>query len=698
MHVLDDEHASPQYPALHLAVCGPARGPLLCLLSVVLRLRPHDLSGGAARQELVCRIARQGVFTATSVLQLPGTVEGRGVARGFLFALLGSKALHAASRQLAALVDSVEAAAVDIEAAGEEPAANLHLQRYTCGLRIMVHTSINTACTIAMTSSPDEGRGLCAELVAVLEDSWLVAGARGEGDGGEDAARLAARLQVVASGRCVQHAARCMGLAVLCDADGGSAYGLPPEVLALLHTEQSPAGGEMSEDAATQLRAMVCMMQLGDAAPPVRRGALVLAMRVGWLAVASAQSRAAREGGVGGNDDAASGSSGVSPPAAMAAPGPRRSVPQEEVFPLAADALRAAWRFLALPRAVAQAASAAAVAEAADWWRLAAAVVDRAVPCSAGDAGMLGLASLGSSLAAVWGLLPGCGVLSLPAEPPPALAAALDGGLLCCLELLLRRAGRDPQGSEATLLQGLGRRVFGNCQSFWSYLVPLLAYGEPRQAAALLATMRKVLRTVDSRALESDENEAGEPNSHDGLFLLFTGAPACFFTAVRAQEEEAVAAAVAPGAEPPSPASQQLLILMSCAACEWLPELSQSLSQLLLSNRMASPALLSVLLMWLPLLAGRCGLQQPCATADRSLLGDDAGDGASGSGEAAGDGGWRALLIEEMGAVPLLDASLRMVPRAAELQPESRVPLLRSSLVAACCAVAAVSMTRGKPP
>ncbi|KXZ46456.1 hypothetical protein GPECTOR_43g892 [Gonium pectorale] len=355
---------------------------------------------------------------------------------------------------------------------------------------------------------------------------------------------------------------------------------------------------------------------------------------------------------------------------------------------------QAAWRYLSLPRAVAQVASAAAVTEAADWWRLTAAVVDRAVPCSTGDADRSALASLGESLAVAWGLLPDCGVLSLQAEPPPALAAALDGGLLRCLELLLRRAGRDPQGPESTLLQGLGRRVPGKCQGFGSYLVPLLAYGEPRQAAALLATMRKVLRTADSRALGTDETGAVEHSSHDGLFLVFTGGPACFLTAVRAQEEEAAAADAAPGDEPPSPASQQLLRLLSCAACEWLPELSQSLSQPLRSSGMASPGLLTALLIWLPPLAGRC-VVQPCAAANRNPTDDDAGGGASGGGgEAADDGGWRALLMEEVGAVALLDASLRMVPRVAELHQESRLPLLRS-LVAACCTVAAVA--RGVP-
>ncbi|KXZ50712.1 hypothetical protein GPECTOR_15g396 [Gonium pectorale] len=129
--------------------------------------------------------------------------------------------------------------------------------------------------------------------------------------------------------------------------------------------------------------------------------------------------------------------------------------------------------------------------------------------------------------------------------------------------------------------------------------------------------------------------------------------------------------------------------MLSCAACEWLPELSQSLSHSLVTSGMASPSLLSALLAWLPLLAGRCVVQPYGTAAVSSPPHDGAGGGASGSCEATDDGAWRALLMEEVGAVPLLDASLRMLPRVAELDLESRAPVLRN-LVAACCAVAAV--------
>ncbi|KXZ42777.1 hypothetical protein GPECTOR_119g408 [Gonium pectorale] len=528
------------------------------------------------RPELVYESAQLCITAVMGLLLRPDSAAGRIMARTLHLALLRSKAFHSASRQLAVLLDSADSEAVDAAAPAEAegPAANPLVQKYTGMVWALVHNIIVDDCFFGVPLSPGEERllrQLCAELVAALEESWVL----------EHAARAL----------LLRHAARCIGLAVLCDADGGSAYGLPPELLALLTPRHEgaggsgPAGGEMSDGAAKRL---LCM---------------------------------------------------------------------EELFPLAAEALHAAWRFLSLPRAVAHAASGAAVAEAADWWRLAVAVVDRAVPCATGDAGRLALLSLGGErLAVAWGLLPGCGVLSLPAEPPPALAAALDGGLLPCLERLMRRAGPDPQGPEATLLQALVRRVC-QCQSFWLYLAPLMAYGEPRQAAALLATLGKLLRTVDPRVLGAEDRDS-TANSHSHDRLIF--AVGAFLTTVKEQDEAAREAA--PGDGPPSPASQQLLRLLSCAACEWLPQLSQLLSQPLLSSGMANSAYVMALLAWLPLLAGRC-TNRPCAPGARSPPEGEACGEARGGDEAADAGGWRALLMEEVRAVALLDASLRMVPR-----------------------------------
>ncbi|KXZ47231.1 hypothetical protein GPECTOR_37g237 [Gonium pectorale] len=603
----------------------------------------------------------------------PFTGEGLGLARDLLRAFLRSGALHAAGRQLAALVDYAETAA----AAAEGPAAaSQYVQIYTGVLPGLVHKLFSFH--FLFKPSFYEGKlpthELCAELIAALEGSQVLehvaramllyraapramrkvqlANAHSVSsvhdsmqrlhqylsvpDNSAEGSRLAARLRAVASGRCVQHAARCIGLAALCDADGGSAYGMPPELLAVLSPEQGPLSENY--DAVQRLKGMLAMLRLCDPTLPDRRGALALALRAGWLAVASAQDRTAAHGGRGGSGAGgscgASGSGGASrPAAAVGAPEPGCTVWQRWALPLATEALLAAWRFLSLPRAVAPAASAAAVAEAADWWRLAAAVVDRAVPCPADDKYRTDLVDLGEALAVGWGLLQNYGVLSLPAEPPPALVAALDGGLLRCLELLMRRAGQQPQGPEVTLLRGLARRV-ANDQGFWSYLAPLLAYGEPRQAAALLATLCKLLRTGSPWALGP-----GVSVQDCACSII-----ASFVTGMA--EQSKAEAAAAPGFGPPSPASQQLLRLLSCAACEWLPELAQSLSQSLAQSpvpaAMARLELVSSLLAWLPLLASRCVVRPLCAAvADVSPVADDEAHGGASGGGASREGAGR---------------------------------------------------------
>ncbi|KAG2498648.1 hypothetical protein HYH03_003394 [Edaphochlamys debaryana] len=90
--------------------------------------------------------------------------------------------------------------------------------------------------------------------------------------------------------------------------------------------------------------------------------------------------------------------------------------------------------------------------------------------------------------------------VALPLPPAPALlAAALRGGALPLLERLLRRACVDPAGPESRALGGAaeGARLSdypGEC------LVGLLAYGDVRQAAALVTTLGKVLRAKGCRS------------------------------------------------------------------------------------------------------------------------------------------------------------------------------------------------------
>ncbi|KXZ50028.1 hypothetical protein GPECTOR_18g180 [Gonium pectorale] len=699
------------------ALCGPACLPFMGLLAASLRLSPHELTGEGLRRELCCNIAYTSVSSVICLL-LP-TDPSAGYLPRFLLALLRGDTLHAAGRQLAALAGSPEAAADTAAAAAAEQGVLpvVSAIKYGANVLELVYRLTTAASKACLASQAPEALQLREELVAALEGSQVLehagrallllplrvphvpADSLGEaacaandaylrvvhlqtacaGHGPSEA--FADRLRAVASGRCAQHAALCLSLAVLCDADGGPSHGMPPELLAALPTEvgyHAPDSRSMSTPAATQLRAMVSVLRQVGTMPRGRRASLALHLRVGWLAVASARELTAADRG-------SSGGSGVG---GLAAAVPRRIVAAEDVFIVAMDALVYSWPFLPRPAGMPER-EPHRVAEAAGWWRLAAAIAADVLPYANADEL---LEDLGQNLDLPVGRLLVCHcALSLPPEPPLEVAAALDGGLLRCLERLLRRAGRAPGGPEAAVVRALG--CLG---SFWSYLMPLLAYGEPRQAAALVATLRKLLRTVGPRAMLAEWAEwVSRDSNHDGLlqavFDILTEAPLLDVSGA------------APG-EGPSPASQQLLRLLSCAVCELLPELTRAVLSEEASEALGAAVPIPVL-MWLQLLAARCA-SQPGTPASSPPAHETAGGAeaiscaaAEPGGEAAtaDGGGWQALLLEEVGAVPLLDAALRrLVLPPSGVVEDLRGPDLRC-LRSSCCAVAAVYMGPGPP-
>ncbi|KXZ45650.1 hypothetical protein GPECTOR_52g5 [Gonium pectorale] len=713
---------------LYRAVYGPACLPLLGLLAAALRLSPLELRGKGLRQELCREIAYR---SATRVAYL---VLREHPSPGVLLALLRGDTLHAAGRQLAdlagspeAVADVAEAATVAVAAAGQSGSAPCTTAEYAAILLNLVYLLIQQSSKACMVSVAPEALQLREALVAALEGSQVLEHAgrallllrlhmkgtldctllRGAAFSANTAHEKVADMQLVwstnggagepladclrdvASGRCAQHAALCLGLAVLCDADGGPAYGIPPELLAALPTDLDDSASEsgiMRATAAAQLRGMVSMLRLLGGPPPGPRTTLALMLRVGWLAVDSARALAAAGG---------SGSSGTG---GLAAGVPRRIVAAEDVFSVALDAMRNSW-FLLPPAGVPESHS-LRVADMAGWWRLAAAITADVLPYATPDGHV---PALGGMLVLPGGrLLVEHGTLSLPAEPPPKVAAALEGGLLRCLERLMRRAGRDPQSLEAAMLRSLGG--LGD-RSFWSYLMPLLAYGEPRQAAALVATLRKLLRTVGPRAMLAEWAEwVSSDSSYEGLLQPV------FDVLYEARLLDAAGAA--PG-EGPSPASQQLLRLVSCAACEWLPELARAVLSEEASDALGAAGPIPIL-NWLQLLSARCASQHgtpasyppvhqthggAAAVGGAEAAAGPGGEAAADDGgeAAAGDDGWRALLLEEVGAVPLLDAALRrlVLPLSGVVGSLWR-PYLRC-LVDSCCAVAAVYMGPGPP-
>ncbi|KXZ49582.1 hypothetical protein GPECTOR_20g438 [Gonium pectorale] len=723
-------------PSASAAVLAHAttRQALLCLLAASLRLRRHDLSGeGGSRQELCAEIAEGVAVTVT--FAMPSCPPPDHPGRGLRLPLLRSDALHAAARQLAELVEPLEARAAAAVAgtAGTPPAGagspapvvagqgamgrktaveecptlTEPAAAYAAAVLSLVYRIVIVASDFDFEFKAPGGVQLLEALAAALEGSQVLEHAgrallllrmhvratrlsnqldqaalwantthcvlwqfisllhiQADEQGGSasaDMRQLADRLQAVLSGRCAQHAALCLGLAVLCDTDGGPAYGLPPELDApLLPSEvRAYASGSrvMSAEAIRQLRGMLGMLQLrlrpgvGAAAPPPgRRGALEVTMRVGWLAVASARALAAKTGGGGGGGGAGSsgeagGSGGaVSVDAKLAA---------QDVLPVALEALQCARRHLLLgTRPEAE----GAVAEATRWWRLTAAVAADVLPHARFAPELTDFFDL---LTVCWrDLLFGDGSLSLPPKAPPALAAALEGGVLRCLEGLIRCAGREPPRPEAS---DIARAWVGLGTNMPLFLTLLLAYGEPRQAAALVGTLRKLLRIV------------GPPYGTMPAFMM----RACDYVldvVSNWDAAELMAAGMADqeGREGPSPASQQLVRLTFCAACEWLPRLSQ----MVLANRTSGLTTLCTICGWLPVLADCC---------DRAATVSD-------------DGGWRALLLEEVGAVPLLDFALHVVPRLDELDEQELVLVFLCQLVLGCCSVAAVYTGQGPTP
>ncbi|PNH09336.1 hypothetical protein TSOC_004070 [Tetrabaena socialis] len=536
---------------------------------------------------------------------------------------------------------------------------------------------------------------------------------------------IAAELHGLLSGRCVQHAVLVLGVAALCTADGGTSYGLPSGLLRHVPVIGLQEGGDGDTVDLRHtngsvvldwvaLDIMVHVLRCGvQGSPPGRQGALALLLRVGRLVVASGRAHlgasrgsaeaeaAARHECVGsasgsgssGSGSSRSGGSGgdssgrrqeqttVRPqlPRPPATPGCQLRLGEGYLGPLFDAALTGAMELCFPTRPDDRPARAAARAEC---WRLFAAYTRDVLP--------LRRARLPCSpvhhLQDPGVMLPGA---PLPASPPPSWADALVGGWLPCLERLLRCGGEDPAGLEAILaLNSLAFCVPAVQPGplTWRHLAVLLAYGEPCQAAALVATLGKLLHAVDTSALV-------EPTRTCGC-IAAAAAPWALRGAIEAWEAAsgaAVSEALTAALPAQSAAGRQLALMVSCAACEWLPPLARLAMRAIEPTTLCSvggqlrsiPAaadasqydavgisatLLRPVLGWLPVLAQRCTM---AAVGEAATVGGVAAaeGGAGGTGPAdpggrdshgSSGGGWSLLLLEEVGAVPLLGAALHM--------------------------------------
>ncbi|KXZ41485.1 hypothetical protein GPECTOR_438g319 [Gonium pectorale] len=401
---------------------------------------------------------------------------------------------------------------------------------------------------------------------------------------GEDAAAGASSaLQQVLYGRFVHTARLCIGVAALCAADGGPAYGLPqPLLFAVMafndmfgrdHAGGAGAGagaggggGMAAGDGVVSATLYACVLlsvsvllrKETQPAPPGKRAVCALVLRIGRLALASlppltgppaveAEAEPRTEaGGVGGSggalssqackscgrggDGTSSGTGGAggsgsegcavvrtSPYTAAAATAlsggggsdraiaagsaptstlarPRRLLATTNAACLCCTALSAARR--QLRRRDGARDSATWRADAAECWRLATAAVRHAPPHVSVDT----LMDLRDGFLWLWWETARAAPIPerqpFPDAPPPLVAAALDAGVLPCLERLLRCASRAPDGPEAAFCRG----VFAHLNSSsYAMMALLLAYGDPRQAAALVATLGKLAQATGPR-------------------------------------------------------------------------------------------------------------------------------------------------------------------------------------------------------
>ncbi|PNH07701.1 hypothetical protein TSOC_005858 [Tetrabaena socialis] len=456
-------------------------------------------------------------------------------------------------------------------------------------------------------------------------------------------------LHGVLSSCCARHAAMVYSVAALCMADGGRSYGLAEDVrrAARANTSQlveaGPDLGLLQLQPFSFLAGGVVALS-----PPVgARAAVLLLLRSCRLAVASGDVWAARE----------QQQLHQVPAGAPAATGGGRVqvvVARDDIASSIYCAWDRAWRLLDV-RLVEHPPGWAVDAGVECWRLLAAALRPNALRLVTPD----GLRLWGEGLLHRWlpVLPPG---EPLPPAPPPAIAAVLAGGLLPCLERLLRRTGEEPDGLESAVVEALL-----NQENTWHRWAPLLKYGELGQAAALVATLAKLLRRADLR-LQLMFNGMGADRS----IILCTG----LLSEALASTDGLLQAD-----------GQQLTRVLSYAVCEWLPAISDLALQVL--QAVADRSLPydeklwellggKTLFQWQQLLTGLC-----CGVAAADGSTEAPGSAGDSSTAVNGAGGWRLLLLEEMRVVPLLCAALRLAKRA---------PLhICVSVVESCCVVAA---------
>ncbi|KAG2488527.1 hypothetical protein HYH03_012847 [Edaphochlamys debaryana] len=447
-------------------------------------------------------------------------------------------------------------------------------------------------------------------------------------------------------GPCSFYAVISRGLAVLACLDGGPTHGLREELAPALIAQALPGlewmqlegfriaavppdvtSLDLSCEALQALETLLVLPRSAGRLHFSRRAEVQLATRLAALALTVLASRSTAEG------RSKEGRAGQAEPLQLAAlAGGHCSVVVSEVWAevFAVSALRRG-HFIA--SAAGEGPSAPPLLDAA-WWRL---VAGAALHVR----GMHLAETVGEELLGQLPRLPSP-MEPLPPSPPPALAAALEGGVLPCLERLFRRAASDPGGrEEATIVAFLDHIRHAS----FSWLLGPLAYGDVRQAAALVRTISKALERVGSLGLEGLEGmqmlscNAAEFLKHGRQWLgrLAERRRAC--SGVGGSSGSAGGSSGCGGGALTAP-ERQLVGMLAAAVASWLPALLRPT----LSRSSTPAAVQMIIVMWIPVLMGSTGAE---AAAGTELAETGTGGGA-----------WRRFAVSDLDGVHGLDTAL----------------------------------------
>ncbi|KAG2482756.1 hypothetical protein HYH03_018350 [Edaphochlamys debaryana] len=517
---------------------------------------------------------------------------------------------------------------------------------------------------------------------------------------------LSAGLRIVAAlGPAAFYSSVAHGIAVLSALDGETSYGLDPAVLAgftrvfwVEVAERLESGSSSGVRRSKDFRCVGPLMNLAASLagkgfilwdPAAASGifppfaVLPLAMRVARVGVQAADEAAGRTEVV----------AVAALRAAQQGTGPCRVLLDWTMAPvLAVFALQAASSAM---RAGAGPEGSACLGE--EWWRLAAALTPHLRAPAAGFPGVSLPSHYGKHILAELPsvtLAPAPLPLALPPAPPLGLESALAGGVLPCLERLFRRAAASlresrPDSSEVEALLALNARY----DDVSAWLAPLLAWGNARQAAALVRTIGKGLEaTAAADTITPDDTVCGDAVLAMASHFLTAGRLWLEGLAASRDRGPGSAGPLAQRAGPGgggagahSPAERQLLEMLAAAAAAWLPPMCRLLWARFDAGAMLSSPLITCLC-WQPVLA-RVDATHGTPTRPSAVVAAGPAAAGAAAGSSASGAGWGTALTDP---VRLVRVALRMVDGdgAGPVGDPKKVLYLRY-LAQACCTVAA---------